>query len=130
MAYNRDFIRAKLRSRASREVASSSCEALPGLPATEDEVKFLDGLCGFAGWSQLCSHVVQVAREAKAYRSPEDRFSSAAYPWRSTFGRFRFEDESVMWQRLEKRVSYLDLKNQNARLSDSAAVLVSIFEAI
>ncbi len=70
-----------------------------------------------------------MARDAKVFRSPEPRYSGAAYPWRSKFGQFRLKDDSAVWQRLEKRIAYLDLKNQHAGPPISAALLISIFEA-
>ena len=84
--------------------------------------------CGAPGWSQHGSRVVQVAREAKAFRTTEPRFSSAAYPRRSSFGQFRLADGRLFWQRLENRIFYLDLKNQHGPIGMLTEWLLSIFE--
>jgi hypothetical protein len=101
VTHNQDFIRTKVRSRASRDVAVAFRELLSGLPALEEEITVLDEWGKVSGWSQRGSRTGQVARDTEPFRSPEPRYSSAAHPWCATFGQFRFDDDSVVWQRLD-----------------------------
>ena len=129
VTYNQDFVKAKIRARGTPVTAPVSREQLPGVAALEPELAFIMQ-AGPPGWGQTGCKVWQLAVGAKAYRTPEPRFSAAAFPWRSSFGQFALADGTLCWQRLEKHVAYLELKNQHGAIGAIAQQLLSIFEAV
>ena len=129
VTYCYDFIKTKASGRGAAAVPMESRELLPGRAATSDEVKQVEKLSETCGWSRVGAHVFQVARDAKAFRTPEPRFSSGAFPLRSTFGQFLLKCGKSCWQRLEAKTPYLELKNQHASLPAPVQTLVSMFSA-
>jgi hypothetical protein len=127
--YNYDFVRTKLRAKKILMAPQASRDLLPGVAARADEIVVLEKVWSKGiGWSQLDQRVIQVAREAKSYRTPEPRFSSSTYPLRSTFGRYQLSSGEVCWQRLESKVPFWDLRNQHSSLAEAAPVLISVFD--
>jgi len=130
VTYNQDFIKTKLRARPAGGERPRSRDDLPGLAVTIEEERFLEGQSGQVGWSQpQPGRVMQLAKEARSMRTPEPRFVSSKFPLRSSFGLFELADGDLAWRRLERRVPFLDLKNQHAMLKPAPMVLLSIFDA-
>ena len=97
-----------------------SRELLPGAVTTPEELKMLENLGNSTGWSQAGESVVQVARDAKSYRTPEPRFSSSAFPIRTTFGQYQLQNGELCWQRLEKRTPSLEITEASRWLRESS----------
>ena len=108
-------MKAKIRARGTPLTAPVSREQLPGVAALEPELAFIMQ-AGPPGWGHSGRRARQLAVGAKAYGTPEPRLSAAAFPWRSSFGQFALADVMLCWQKLEKHVVYLELKNQHGEI--------------
>jgi hypothetical protein len=78
------------------------------------------------GWHQKQDCVIQVARNARSFRTPRPRFASSDYPVRSSFGRFDSPTGGT-WRRLESGVQYEDLANPQGLIGATASILISCF---
>ena len=78
------------------------------------------------GWHKREDCVIQVARNARSFRTPRPRFAPTDYPVRSSFGRFD-GPTGASWRRLESNVQYEDLSNQHGMIGENASVLISCF---
>ena len=72
---------------------------------------------------------MELAFNAKSFRTPEPRFSAAVIPYRTTFGRFSLDHDEVVWHRLEKSVLYSKELNQHALIGMTVPVLISMFHS-
>ena len=103
---------------------------LPGDTVNDESLlAWLNKLEVKVGWHMLDGRPVQVARDARAHRTPEPRYASAKFPFRSVYGLFELADQSTTWRRLDNRCPYLDLPNQHLALGGLAKLLVTIFES-
>ena len=66
---------------------------------------------------------VQVAQEARMFRTPMPRYAAADWPLRSTWALHRFA-----WTQLEDPVKFASLELPNAPLKPSAEKLITRFE--
>lgn len=89
----------------------------------------LINLCEKRGWHSFPELGVQVAYNAKSFRTPEPRFSATEYPLRSSFGRFQVTESLQAWHRLECAVKFSDLPNQHALIGCSVPILVTMFHS-
>lgn len=80
------------------------------------------------GWHQKDDMAIQVAKDAKSFRTPSPRFSPSEFPLRSSFGRFDLKSGQAEWRRLENRIEYGQLPNRNALIGAVPNVLVTIFQ--
>ncbi|CAK9059555.1 Teneurin-3, partial [Durusdinium trenchii] len=80
-----------------------------------------------SGWHFEKDVAMQVARNAKSFRSPEPRLDPKKYPLRSSYGRFDHTSGFSEWKILEDRVPYKELGNSQAPIGVACAVLISIF---
>ena len=113
----------------TRSSPTSSSE-LPGIAMSESDPMFQHvlQLGDVTGWHQKDGVVIQVARNARSYRTPRPRFLPSDYPLRSSFARFDSQTGSV-WGRLETEVEYEKLTNSQGLIGDTATVLISCFHA-
>ena len=72
---------------------------------------------------------IQVAFNAKSYRAPEPRFSSEAFPRRSSFGRIQLAENQLAWHRLEDSVKYTSLATQHALIGGVVPILITMFHS-
>ena len=79
------------------------------------------------GWHRKDQYLVHVAKDAKAFRTPEPRAESSAFPLRSTYGKFVDSNGSGEWRKLEDKVPYVGLPNRHGAIGDTAANLLTIF---
>ena len=79
------------------------------------------------GWHRKDQYLVHVAKDAKAFRTPEPRAESSAFPLRSTYGKFVDSSGSGEWRKLEDKVPYVGLPNRHGAIGDTAANLLTIF---
>lgn len=56
-------------------------------------------------------------------------FEMAAYPERSSFGRFELPSGQVEWRQLEKQVEYTKLPNKQGLIGSHVGRLVTFFHA-
>ena len=125
--YHPDVVRAKLQ-RAPRLRSAVPESELPGVPVVSAPLQvFLRQQAAVAGWKTVSNFKVQVAVNAKSYRTPEPRYSAAKLPCRSSFALYLVEDNQPRWRLLEDRVAYLDLDNQHALLELACTKLVTVF---
>ena len=108
---------------------ASSTTSLPGDPVDGRDpfMGFLLKLGESTGWHHRDGMGVNVAFDAKSFRTPEPRFSSKAFPLRSTFARYGTEQGEYVWRTLERNVSYTEEANQHQLLLAPAPVLVTCF---
>ena len=119
----------KAKSAKPKKSASLSSD-LPGCAMNESDPMFQHvlSLGDSTGWHQKDGVVMQVARNARSYRTPRPRFLPSDYPLRSSFARFDSETGSA-WRRLESEVEYENLTNPQGMIGDTAAILISCFHA-
>jgi hypothetical protein len=102
--------------------------ALPGIEMNEADPMYrhVIQLGDVTGWHQKQDCVIQVARNARSFRTPRPRFASSDYPVRSSFGRFDSPTGGT-WRRLESGVQYEDLANPQGLIGATASILISCF---
>ena len=128
--YEAAFVKqGKTKSAKPKKSASLSSD-LPGCAMNESDPMFQHvlSLGDSTGWHQKDGVVMQVARNARSYRTPRPRFLPSDYPLRSSFARFDSETGSA-WRRLESEVEYENLTNPQGMIGDTAAILISCFHA-
>lgn len=81
------------------------------------------------GWHSMNNMGINVAYNAKSFRGPEPRFSSAQMPLRSTFARVDHGSGQCEWRQLESGVRYSEYPNQHALLGFVAPILVTLFHS-
>ena len=99
------------------------------LESSDPLLPHLQGLCEKRGWHHINGVGVQVAQNAKSFRTPEPRFSADEKPLRSTFGRFRMSDGSVQWRRIESGAAYTQLMNQHGMIGTAVPTLITMFHS-
>ena len=107
----------------------STASTLPGKALTPEDpmLGFLLKLGEQRGWHSLKDMGVNVAHSAKSFRRPEPRFSSAVYPFRTTFGRYDLPSGECTWRVLERDTAHTQEANQHQLLEKPAPVLVTFF---
>jgi hypothetical protein len=81
------------------------------------------------GWHFKGGVGIQVAFNAKSFRTPEPRFSATELPHRSSFERFNLSADEVVWKRLESSTKYSAEANQHALIGTVVPILISIFHS-
>ena len=79
------------------------------------------------GWHKRGNYLVHVAKNAKAFRTPEPRAEASKFPMRSTYAMFVDSNESCEWRNLELKKLYVGLPNRHETFGDVAATLVTVF---
>lgn len=79
------------------------------------------------GWHRKDQYLVHVAKDAKAFRTPEPRAESSAFPLRSTCGKIVDSNGSGERRKLEDKVPYVGLPNRHGAIGDTAANFLTIF---
>ena len=125
-SYDASFVK-QGKSKAVKKVKQSAHVTLPGeeMKTSGPTLRHVMQLGDVSGWHNKKDFIVQVARNARSYRTPMPRFKMSAYPLRSTFGRFDSETGSSWWW-LETDVEYGNLPNAQSMLDFQAAILISI----
>ena len=108
---------------------TSSTAELPGQLLSESHAIFpyLHRLGETPGWHFEDRLVMQVARNAKSFRSPAPRCDPQQFPLRSTYGRFDHDSGFSEWRVLEEQVPMKELRNLQAPLGAVASVLCTIY---
>lgn len=129
VAYNPGFVKQVYKASKSKPRPLQDGAALPGEPLGRDEAMLghLMKLGGQRGWRQQTGVGINVAFNAKSYRTPEPRFSTSQFPLRTTFARFDHPSGQCEWRRLEAGARYSDFSNQHALLGQCAPILISLF---
>jgi len=97
------------------------------LDGNDPVLPYLQSLCEKRGWHMQNGVGIQVAHNAKSFRSPEPRFSPAEFPLRSSFGRFIHADGQIEWRRIEAGTDYGKLSNQHALIGMTVPTLITIY---
>ena len=130
VTYSPTFVKQVSKARSSKPMKSSSaCAELPGTRLSGDDpmLPHLMSLAEQKGWHFKGGVGIQVAFNAKSFRTPELRFSASELPYRSSFGRFNLSPDEVVWQRLEGGTKYSAEANQHALIGTVVPILVSFF---
>ena len=103
---------------------------LPGeeLKGDDPVLSHLLKLQNVKGWHLKEGVGINVAKNARSFRTPEPRFSPEQFPFRTTFGCFNVGDQSF-WRVLERGTRYCSLANQHALFDTMAETLISVFHA-
>ena len=130
ISYSPEFVKQVSKAKKVKPSETSACAELPGVRLSADDPMWphLLKLCEKRGWHSISNMGVQVAFNARSYRTPEPRFSAHELPLRSTFARFNVDDQFV-WHQLELGIEYGKLLNQHAMIGSSAPVLITFFHA-
>ena len=98
ISYSPEFVKQVVKARSAKpSTAASTCvDELLGVMVDGNDplLPHLQGLCEKRGWHHINGVGVQVAHNAKSFRTPEPRFSVEEKPFRSTCGRFTLSDGS------------------------------------
>ena len=131
VVYNQDFVKQKTSKRSTKAAAGALQMSLSGEPLGEKSpiFPFLAQLSASPGWHHRQGVVINVARNARSFRTPTARFNSKDYPLRTTYGRFDMPDGRSQWRLLEEFERYEDVQNPHALLSCAAAILISVFRS-
>ena len=134
VTYSPDFVKQVSKGakrRPSVTSTSSSTTSLPGeaIPNDDPILGYVLKFSSTRGWHSEGALGVNVAQNARSFRTPEPRFASSKLPYRTTFGSFE-SGGKVSWRALERSVKYVDLPNQHALLDRSACNLVTFFHAM
>ena len=131
ISYSPEFVKQVSKAKTLKPSVQSACVDLPGVRVEDGEplLAFLWGLAEKRGWHLRNGIGIQVAFNAKSFRTPEPRFSASQKPLRSSYARFNLDDARYEWRRLERAVRYSELPNQHALIDVAAPVLISMFHA-
>ena len=126
--YSAVFVKQVSKGRAKPSAAPSGPE-LPGeaLSGSEPVMGHLLRLGELRGWHQVDDTGVNVAFDARSFRTPEPRFSSALYPLRTTYGRFTLPSGQCQWRCLETCTEYTLLPNQHGLVDVRVPILITFF---
>ena len=81
------------------------------------------------GWHHRPGVGINVATNAKSFRTPEPRFSVTQFPLRTTYVRIDHPSGQCEWRRLESGVKYSDFSNQHALFGRVAPILITLFHS-
>ena len=128
VTYSPAFVKQVSKGQRKRAAPTSTAELMgeplePGDPLLGHLLKLGEQ----RGWHHRADMGINVAYDAKSFRSPEPRFSPAQFPLRSTFCRLELQTGQVMWRCLERDCRYQDLANQHELLPHRAPILVTFF---
>ena len=132
ISFSPDFVKQVSKARTSKpSVTSLACAEFPGVRLSGDDplLGHMLALAERRGWHFSDGIGINVAFNAKSYRTPEPRFSSNDLPLRSSFGRFKLKDDQFAWHRLETGVEYTKLANQHGLIGMPVPILVTLFHA-
>ena len=79
------------------------------------------------GWHHQNGMGINVAFNARSFRTPEPRFSASEYPLRSSYARLNHGSGQCEWRKLECGTRYSEFPNQHALIGIVVPVLVTIF---
>lgn len=130
ISYSPQFVKQVFKARAAKPSVKMSAGAeFPGvkLDGNDPVLPYLQGLCEKRGWHLQNGVGIQVAHNAKSFRTPEPRFSSADMPLRSSFGRFVHGTGQIEWRRLESGTDYTRLQNQHGLIEQAVPTLITMF---
>jgi len=131
--YTTKFIKQVAKSCKQRALTlTSSTAELPGQPLSESHAVFpyLHRLSETPGWHFEDRLVVQVARNAKSFRSPVPRCDPLKFPFRSSYARFDRESGFSEWRILEEQVPVKELRILQAPIGAVASVLFTVFRPL
>lgn len=123
-----EFLKQVGKAKQPKTLSSTACAELPGtrLSGEDPILPHLARLADQKGWHSISGLGLQVAFNARSYRTPEPRFSTVDFPLRSSFGRFEV-DGQYFWHVLESGISYPGLSNQHALIGCIVPTLVTVF---
>ena len=133
-------------SEVHHEVHQAGCEELQAAGLDIDELysgaswqplseshavfPYLHRLSETPGWHFEDRLVVQVARNAKSFRSPVPRCDPLKFPFRSSYARFDRESGFSEWRILEEQVPVKELRSLQAPIGAVASVLFTVFRPL
>ena len=129
--YCPDFVKQVSKAAKAKPVKLAAGAELPGeaVSGGDELLPHLTGLSDKRGWHFQAGVGIQVAVQAKSFRTPAPRFSVAQFPFRSSFGRFEHSTGQCEWRRLEACVKLADQPNQHAMIGCTVPVLITLFHA-
>ena len=132
ISYCPSFVKQVYKAAKSKPAASLAEESLGkqvGEAMAHDDalVRHLMKLGENRGWHHQNGMGINVAFNARSFRTPEPRFSASLYPLRSSYARLNHGSGQCEWRKLECGVRYSEFPNQHALIGLTVPVLVSIF---
>jgi hypothetical protein len=116
ITYDQRFVKAKTTSRTPPKPIAVAALRGTEVATTSPILSILRRFDGKPGWHSEGGFELQVAKNAQSFRTPEPRFSAAAFPLRSSYGRFLLDGGPSGWRRLEHKTASTDLADQHGRL--------------
>ena len=133
VTYSPTFVKQVAKGKKARppEVRSNLKPLGSELPAADPLLEHLLPLGERRGWHSFEGTGVNVAFDAKSFRTPELRFSASEFPLRSSFARAARVDlpsGQAQWRVLERGLEYEDLANPHGLLEQRVPILVTSIE--
>ncbi len=131
ISYSPQFVKQVSKARSVKPSVNLAGADFPGEKLEGDDplLSHLIHLGEKRGWHTFSGIGVQVAYNAKSFRTPEPRFSATEFPLRSSFGRFQVAETQNVWHRLESAVQFSDLPNQHALIGCQVPILVTMYHS-
>lgn len=126
--YVLDFVRTTQKTRAGHLTKKKDDGAtLPGRTVGMETPleRFILNESRQPGWHRYQDSVIQIARNTRALRTPEPRFSSAAFPIRKSYALHKPDDAE--WKTIEEDFVYSTAPDQHRKLDVFVTVLASVF---
>ena len=132
ISYCPSFVKQVYKASKSKPVMTSTDELqsrqIGEAMAHEDAlVRHLMKLGENRGWHHQNGMGINVAFNARSFRTPEPRFSASEYPLRSSYARLNHGSGQCEWRKLECGTRYSEFPNQHALIGIVVPVLVTIF---
>lgn len=126
VTFSPDFVKQTVKKQTK---AAAPMHVLPGEPvaSTDPILGHLLYVGEQPGWHRRDGHLLNVAQNAKSFRTPEPRGDAVTFPMRSTYGKFVDSHGTGEWRCLESHVSYAELTHRHGVIGAVANRLVTIF---
>ena len=130
--YDPEYVKAKggKKKKATEQVSVGELPGREVRPDDADLMKFVEHFSLHPGWHRVREVGVQVAVDAKSYRSPLPRLKLEEFPYRTTVGLFQESTSEVSWRILEEDEDLRDLSRLTAPLPVRASRLVTLYRPV
>ena len=132
VSYSPGFVKQVYKASKSKPAAravDAKKNALFGEPLEKNDAMLghLMKLSEKRGWHARAGVGINVAFNARSFRTPEPRFSISQFPFRTTYARFDHPSGQCEWRRLETSAKYSDFSNQHALFDHMVPILITLF---
>jgi len=127
--YDPEYVKAKggKKKKPAEKIPPGELPGREVRPDDADLMKFIEHFSLHPGWHRVREVGVQVAVDAKSYRSPLPRLKLEEFPYRTTVGLFQESTNEVTWRILEEDEDLRDLSRLTDPLPVRAARLVTLY---